>query len=355
MSSTHRASADYNSDTFPPSRLMRWTTCSPFSVRLTEDTTMADAEIQRWTLVKTAIETDNTTLLDQAISMTPDEDLNQFYNRVCREAIKGNSTTILQSLIDRGRSVKHLESSAAAARDGRPSKATLEFLLAHGWDINWRGDGPPFMWFMTSNADMIVWSLEHGASVFPSNQPWDRYGVVQAPRHCDPILEWVANQGNLESFKILRAKGAPLGQRVLHKAVEKAAFGHDGCDNPEKDTEKQQSARLRQAKCLELVRYLLDDVRLDVNAHDQEPGCTKGMSSAWGTPISYVPGIGRPDLDSREVTWLLLDRGADPVPALEVAREMDHKSFLADVAAWKQLNPDGPKKAQSRDCICCVQ
>jgi hypothetical protein len=150
----------------------------------------------------------------------------------------------------------------------------------------------------------------------------------------------------------LRAKGAPLGQRVLHKAVERAAFGHDGCDDPEKDTEEQQSERAWQAVRLELVRYLLDHVKVDVNAPDQEPGSTRGMSSAWGTPLSYVPGIGRPDLDSRELTWLLLDRGADPVPALEVAREMDQTSFQADVAAWTQLNP---KKAQSGDRSCCVQ
>jgi hypothetical protein len=316
---------------------------------------MADAESQRWTLVKTAMQTDNTTLLDHAISMTPDEDLNHFYSRVCRKAIKGNSTTILKLLIDRGRSVKHLEPTDVADHSSPPSKATLEFLLAHGWDINWRGYGPPFMWFMTSNADRIIWCLEHGASVLPSNQPWDRYGVVQAPRHCDTILESVASNGNLDVFKILRAKGAPLGQRVLHKAVEMAAFDHDGCDNPEKDTEKRQSDRVRQAKHLEFVRYLLDDVKLDVNALDQEPGSSRGMSSAWGTPISYVPGTGRPDLDSRELPWLLLDRGANSGPALEVAREMDQKSFLADVAAWTQLNPGGPKKAQSRDRSCRVQ
>lgn len=310
---------------------------------------MADAESQRWTLVKTSIETDGTMLLDQAISTTPDEDLDQFYRRVCREAIEGNSTTTLKSLIDCGRSVKHLEPTDVAGHGSPPSKATLEFLLAHGWDINFRGYGPPFMWFMTSHADMIVSCLDHGASVLPSNLPWDRYGIEQAPRHCDPILEWVANP---EIFQILRAKGAPLGQRVLHKAVGMAAFGHDGCDDPDKDTENQQSDRAKQTERLEFVRYLLDDVKLDVNAPDREPGSTKGMSSAWGTPLSYVPGIGRPDLDSRELTWLLLYRGADPEPALEVARDMDQKSFQADVAAWTQLNP---KKAHSDDRSCCVQ
>ena len=308
---------------------------------------MADAESQRWILVKTSIETDDTTLLDQAISATPDEDLHQFYSRVCREAIQGNLTTILKYLIDRGRSVKHLDPTDVAARDSPPSKATLEFLLAHGWDINFRGYGMPFMWFMTSHADMIVWCLNHGASVLPSNQPWDRFGIEQAPRHCIPILEIVANR---KVFEILRAKGAPLGQRVLHKAVGRAAFGHEGSDDPEKD--KQESGRARKAERLEFVRYLLDDVKLDVNAPDREPGSRKGMSSAWGTPLSYVPGIGRPDLDSRELTWLLLDRGADPEPALEVARDHDHKSFQADVAAWMQLNP---KNAQSRDRGCCVQ
>jgi hypothetical protein len=144
---------------------------------------MGDAESQRWILVKTSIETDNTTLLDQAISTTPDKNLDQFYGRVCREAIKGNSTTILKSLIDRGRSVKHLEPTDVADHGSPASKATLEFLLAHGWDINFREYGQPFMWSMTSHADMIVWCLDHGASVLPSNQPWDRYGIEQAPHY----------------------------------------------------------------------------------------------------------------------------------------------------------------------------
>ncbi|KAK3216571.1 hypothetical protein GRF29_1g205000 [Pseudopithomyces chartarum] len=310
---------------------------------------MADAEDQRWALVKTSILADDTTLLDQAISMTPDDDLDQFYRRVCREAIAGNSTTILKFLIDRGRNVKHLEPTDVADHGSLPSKATLEFLLAHGWDINFRGYGAPFMWLMTNHADMIVWCLNHGASVLPSYQPWYRFGIEQAPRHCDPILERVANR---EVFEILRAKGAPLGQRVLHKAVQMAAFGHEGRDDPEKGTTKQQRDTARQAERLELVRYLLDDVKLDVNAPDREPGSTKGMSSAWGTPLCYVPGIGRPDLDSRELTWLLLNRGADPVPALEVAKDMDQKSFEADVAAWTRLNP---KKAHGGDRSCCVQ
>jgi hypothetical protein len=83
------------------------------------------------------------------------------------------------------------------------------------------------MWFMVSNTDMVAWCLEHGASVHPNNQEWDRYGVMMTARHCKSILESVGGWGNVATYELLRSKGAPLGQCTLHHAVEMAAVGNE--------------------------------------------------------------------------------------------------------------------------------
>jgi len=96
-------------------------------------------------------------------------------------------------------------------------------------------------------------------------------------------------------------------------------------------------------------------VRLNVNAPDQAPGCTKGMFSAWGTPLCYVPDAGMPQNDSRELTWLLLDRGADPAPALEVGKDMHNWPFVENVKLWMEKNPGEPAKRKGQGRSCCMQ
>jgi hypothetical protein len=100
---------------------------------------MANAiENESWALMTTAIETNDEKLLDEVRSM------------ICASDLQGSTAELFTQLqkqiryrywviIDRGESVKNLEPSDVA------SKATLEFLLAHGWDINWRGNHAPFV------------------------------------------------------------------------------------------------------------------------------------------------------------------------------------------------------------------
>ena len=54
-----------------------------------------------------------------------------------------------------------------------------------------------------------------------------------------------------------------------------------------------------------------------------------------GTPLEYIVGVGRPDTDARELTWFLLDRGADPDAALAEARKYDHPTFIEWVESWE--------------------
>jgi hypothetical protein len=77
-----------------------------------------------------------------------------------------------------------------------------------------------------------------------------------------------------------------------------------------------------------------------------------------GPPLCYVSdsdvieyGVGpetRKVLDTRELTWYLLDHGADPRPALEWSQRGSHPTFIADVEAWRA-------RKEERASKCCCQ
>ncbi|KFX87259.1 hypothetical protein V490_08379 [Pseudogymnoascus sp. VKM F-3557] len=302
-------------------------------------------------LLSKACKEDDTTLLDKAISMTAAEDLDECYRVTRLNAIWENAMAILNDLVKRGVSVvPRWPSSVVGA-----SKETLEFLLAHGWDINARGNSPsdkkPFMWLVTSDFNMVKWCLEHGASVHPRGQEPFRDGVTKTKdRHeCPQILEVVAACGSIATFDLLRSKGAPLGWRPLHRAVEIAAYLADDVKNAER---------------MAMVRYLLDVVGLDVNAPDQPVG-SKILPMHCGTPICYISDT-MVDRHNQELNWLLLDRGADPTDALRYAKP--DSDFAEDVKAWKAWKEkqggdgrepkqvvDRRKAKQGDNSKCCVQ
>lgn len=272
-------------------------------------------------LLRKACENDDTTLLDQAISMTAAGDLMDFYAVARSNAIRNNAMAILNDLIERGvRVAPRWPSDAMGA-----SKETREFLLTQGWDINARGDSPhnkePFMWLVATDYDMVKWCLDHGASVHPQGQEPFRDGVTntKARRECQQILETVAPYGSITTFDLLRSKGAPLGWRPLHLAIE-TATNSPPCD---KNTDVEHVERMA------MVHYLLDVVGLGVNSPDQPVG-SKILPMHNGTPICYISDVIR-GRDNRELTWLLLDRGADPTDALRVARP--DSDFVEDVKA----------------------
>ncbi|KFY81731.1 hypothetical protein V498_08699 [Pseudogymnoascus sp. VKM F-4517 (FW-2822)] len=287
-------------------------------------------------LLRRACENDDTTLLDQAISMTAAVDLDNFYAIARSDAIGNNAMAILNDFIKRGvRVAPRWPSDAIGA-----SKETLEFLLTQGWDINARGDSPndklPFMWLVATDHEMVKWCLEHGASVHPRGQEPFRDGVTtKSRRECPQVLEKVARWGSIATFELLRSKGAPPGWRSLHLAVETATYGR-----PEEVTDF-----INHDERMAMVHHLLDVVGLNVNAPDQPVGSTV-LPMHLGTPICYIPGSAMLERDTRELTWLLLDRGADPTPALEIAKR-DYPNFAEDVKAWKAKQGDDSK--------CCVQ
>ena len=108
-----------------------------------------------------------------------------------------------------------------------------------------------------------------------------------------------------------------------------------------------------------MIRHLLDVLRLDVNFPDVAPGDMRGRSSAYGTPLCYVVGIGRPDCDARELTWLLLDRGADPRPAIILAEEYDHATFIEYIDRSNigkgYTDYERYNRREKSKRLCCVQ
>lgn len=303
-------------------------------------------------LLRKACEDDDTTLLDEAISMTTAGDLEDFYRVARLTATRDNAMAILNDLIKRGvRVVPWWSLSVVGA-----SKETLEFLLAQGWDINARGDSSndkqPFMRLVATDFNMVKWCLEHGASVHPRGQEPFRDGVTKTKdRHeCQQILEVVAAHGSIATFDLLRSKGAPLGWRPLHVAVETAAYFSDD--------------DVKDAKRMAMVHYLLDVVGLDVNAPDQPVG-SKMLPMHCGTPICYISDA-MVERHNRELNWLLLDRGADPTDALRYAKP--DSDFAEDVKAWKawkekqggdgweaKQGGDRRKAKQGDNSKCCVQ
>ncbi|PVH99988.1 hypothetical protein DM02DRAFT_527931 [Periconia macrospinosa] len=280
--------------------------------------------------------------------------LNDLYYSLRRHAIKNNAINVMSYLAKCGVDFVHIGSYEVKG-DGKTSMETLNFLLAHGWDINHREKVGltgryeiPFMWHCVEDYDMVAWCLEHGAALKPRRQePLSKSVITIAQLECPQILEVVARSGSVATFELLRAKGAPLGWRVLHGAVETATYGPTSKSlESEKDSAAAQKSRASHEERMAMVRHLLDIVKIDVNAPDQPAG-SNIPGDYNGTPICYVAGTPMLDTDTRELTWLLLDRGADPTPALEIARQNQYPRFAEDVKAWQEQNKTTQK--------CCVQ
>ncbi|KFX98178.1 hypothetical protein O988_04475 [Pseudogymnoascus sp. VKM F-3808] len=299
-----------------------------------------------WALACTACEKDDVTLIDEAIqgalqkNYLSKQEILKLYSGI---AIRKNSTKVLTHLIKHhSLSVESLN-PADVAREGIPSKEIVATLLANGWDINARDEsttGPkaePFLWHVVKDIDMVAWCLEHGASVHPK--------VTTSHRSCQQILEKAAASATVATFELLRSKGAPLGWRPLHRAVQLTTDYQPGRGEPDAgEDERVKEYRLDRArkyeKRMDMVRHLVDVVGIDVNALDQPPGAN--LQGRWGTPICYVPRAYETEMDfglyrdTRELTWFLLDRGADPIRALELAKEVfENQRFVDDVEEWK--------------------
>ena len=84
------------------------------------------------------------------------------------------------------------------------------------------------------------------------------------------MLDIVGSGGTISTFKLLMEKGAKLGPRTLHLAVQSASSG--------------------KSERMEMVRFLVEDMGCDVNAMDKP--ADKRYSAYYGTPLNYAAYAG---------------------------------------------------------------
>jgi hypothetical protein len=167
-----------------------------------------------------------------------------------------------------------------------PSIELLQLLLDHGLNINkethhGRLAGPYILQGVCYDETLTRWCLDHGAKIDTLHVDF-----IRSP----PLLESVAGRGSIPTFKLLLERGAKLEGRILHRAVRNVGW------NP--GTPQDNAA-------MAMVRYLVDELGLDVNQMDSE----KPRGNHYGTPICYAAVE---PCQCTEVVKFLLERGADP-------------------------------------------
>ncbi|RSM01598.1 hypothetical protein CEP52_008503 [Fusarium oligoseptatum] len=202
----------------------------------------------------------------------------------------------------------------------------VELLITHGWDINQQAPRGPtdrcrrLVDLACHDQDIIAWLVDHGARVDGGEY---EYEIFPQPA---PLLETCALQGSVSTFKYLQEQGARLGRRTLHLATGAAAAL--GVDPNEAERKK---ARL------EMLRFLVEEVKLDVNAMDTD---VPHHARHLGTPICYAAS----KANGEAVVRWLLEKGADPriknmegADAEYVAQDHGCEKPLAVLREWKAV------------------
>ncbi|KUI68039.1 hypothetical protein VM1G_03629 [Cytospora mali] len=251
-----------------------------------------------------------------------------------------------------------------------PSIPLFELLITqHGWDIN-KDEGKPhdksplISWVLhhQNEHELVCWLLDRNATV--------DFGEVSDEERPRPLvlLETCAQLGSVESFRLLQAKGAKLGGRTLHLCCGTAAYhgadpgvnsqdqdhlgreevlelGEEGTANvnSDADADAEDSGLVQRPKRAAMLRYLVDELGLDVNQTDIE---ITRIYWHYGTPLNYAA---REKRGAAVVRWLL-GKGADPlnpkcnVSAEKCARVHECHEVLQVLEQWKRLNPEEVQK-----------
>ncbi|KAJ3549350.1 hypothetical protein NM208_g545 [Fusarium decemcellulare] len=219
----------------------------------------------------------------------------------------------------------------------------LELLISHGWDINQQTPRGPndrcrrLVDLACHDQDIITWLVDHGARVDGGEYEYEVY--PQPP----PLLETCALQGSLSTFRYLQERGARLSRRTLHLAAGAAAalgvdpsakdYGaSDGTDSLISDEDKRKKAKG------EILRFLVDDLKLDVNATDTD---IPHHANHWGTPLCYAAT----KINGEAVVRWLLEKGADPRvenseggDAEYVAKDNGCDKIVSVIQEWKKAH-----------------
>ncbi|PVI01210.1 hypothetical protein DM02DRAFT_613827 [Periconia macrospinosa] len=261
-------------------------------------------------LLEQAIEVESTSKTDEALwqaanNLSP-EDYEEFACSALRSAVRSGSSVIATHLINS----EGVPISALTVLDiaHKPSIPLLETLVANGWDLNeaspkdnWR-KGKRIIDKTVQDHELVVWLVEHGAAV---NGGEEDYEFEPRP----PLLtETCAVLGSVKTLKFLLSHNAKMGRRTLHCAAkEAAAMGADPSNaspSTNHETEEDSSGTRDRSNREEMLRFLVDDLKLNVNAMDSDAA----KPYHFGTPLNYAV---RQRNGAAVVRWLL-QKGADP-------------------------------------------
>ncbi|RSL82817.1 hypothetical protein CEP51_004923 [Fusarium floridanum] len=218
----------------------------------------------------------------------------------------------------------------------------VELLIAHGWDINQQAPRGPtdrcrrLVDLACHDQDIITWLVNHGARVDGGEYEYEMF-----PQPA-PLLETCALQGSVSTFKYLQERGARLGRRTLHLAAgAAAALGVDPKVEGDGTADASESAMNKEAERkrakLKMLRFLVEDVKLDVNAMDTDiPHHARHL----GTPICYAAS----KANGEAVVRWLLEKGADSsiknmegADAEYVAKDHGCEKPLEVLKEWKAV------------------
>ncbi|KAI1085201.1 hypothetical protein F5B20DRAFT_133520 [Whalleya microplaca] len=309
-------------------------------------------EHNAYTLSASAVENSSIPDLKESLALARiflpkfDTDYVQFRNEVVRHVLSHRSIALLIYMLDHeGVPVSLVTPNIIFAWASRP---LIEALVARGWDVNVQ-DVAAFsrkrlidylVRERYGKEDMARWLVEEKGAVVNSEQS-DTDGD-NARAQPPPLLATCAAFGTVAMFKFLEEKGARPSRRILHVAVETAAGrGADPCC----EVPAQSPGRRARDIGIEMLRYLVEERQLDINAMDADEPYQNPTNSHWGTPICYAA---RCRNGAPVVRWLL-KKGADPtfkipysgLDALAYAREAKCDEILSVLEEWQWTRNQG--------------
>ena len=264
-----------------------------------------------------------------------------FLNRALQMVVRNGCPTLTAYLLDN----QHAQMSCLNLHHiaGKPSVELLELLLSHGWDVNHAPPPSPtqqgrrLIDHVCRDEKLVRWLVEHGATV--------DHGECEDTLDAwpPPLLQTCALVGSVSTFKLLQSKGARLGKKTLHVAVSQAASdGADPAATSPAVVEGQEESELdqRRRRVAEMLRFLVDEVGLDVNGMDTD---TPMYRFHDGTPLNYAA---KHKSGVAVVRWLL-SKGADPtIPNLsgevshwsaeQFAKAYECNEVLRVLREWKE-------------------
>lgn len=167
------------------------------------------------------------------------------------------------------------------------TREVLEIFVARGYDINSESFGLPLLWHVgVGDYDFLKWCLDQGANVNPPDRHPPGFRSPQ-----EPLLELATIVGHIDSFELLRSRGAPFDRTF--GVFPKAVMAANECPSPQK---------------IRMLKHLLEVVECDVNSRSYGP--YYGFGSSCSTPLCWIAC--RPKgANVKGLIWLLLDHGGD--------------------------------------------